>query len=87
MDTGVREKDVEATLDSPIWWRIPQDNEVMKAAQLGRPIVMARPNSKVSLEIREMARALAGIRARQKNKQRSGGGFARFMKPFLRKSA
>ncbi len=88
MDTGVREKDVEATLDSPIWWRIPQDNEVVKAAQLGRPIVMARPNSRVSLEVREMARALAGIRQRQKNRQRSGGGgLARLMRPFLRKSA
>ena len=87
MDTGVREKDVEATLDSPIWWRIPQDNEVVKAAQLGRPIVMARPNSRVSLEIREMARALAGIRQKQKNKQRGSGGLARLMTPFLRKSA
>ena len=62
MDTGVREKDVERTLDTELWWKIPQDNEVVKAAQLGRPIVMSRPNSRVSLEIREIARALAGIR-------------------------
>jgi len=86
MDTGVREKDVERTLDSTIWWRIPQDNEVMKAAQLGKPIVMSRPNSKVSTEIREMARALAGIRNKAKNKK-SGGGIASLLRPLFRKSA
>jgi pilus assembly protein CpaE len=75
MDTGVREKDVERTLDTELWWKIPQDNEVVKAAQLGRPIVMSRPNSRVSLEIREIARALAGIRQRAKAK-RGGGGFS-----------
>lgn len=74
MDTGVREKDVERTLDTELWWKIPQDNEVVKAAQLGRPIVMSKPNSRVSLEIREIARALAGIRQRSKA-QRRGGGF------------
>ncbi len=87
MDTGVRERDVERTLDSPLWWRIPQDNEVMKAAQLGRPIVMSRPNSKVSLEIREMARALAGVRNRSKSQKRQGGGLGGLLRPFLKKSA
>jgi len=85
MDTGVRERDVERTLDSPIWWRIPQDNEVVRAAQLGRPIVMSRPKSKVAVEIREIARALAGMRNRTR-KSRGEGGFGRLM-PFFRKSA
>ncbi|MBA4180702.1 MAG: hypothetical protein C0506_08960 [Anaerolinea sp.] len=87
MDTGVREKDVERTLDSPLWWRIPQDNEVVKAAQLGRPIVMSRPNSKVSLEIREMSRALAGIRNRTNTQKRGRGGLGKLIRPFFRKSA
>ncbi|MGI8927506.1 MAG: P-loop NTPase [Tepidiformaceae bacterium] len=87
MDTGVREKDIERTLDAPLWWRIPQDNEVMKAAQLGRPIVMSRPNSKVSLEIREMARALAGVRDRSKNQRRHGNGWGKIVRPLFRKSA
>ncbi len=86
IDTGVREKDVEQTLDSPLWWRIPQDAEVVKAAQLGRPIVMAKPNSRASLEIREMARALAGVRNRSKTQKRGGGGLKRFV-PFLRNAA
>ncbi|MEP7217173.1 MAG: P-loop NTPase [Anaerolineaceae bacterium] len=87
MDTGVREKDVERTLDSPLWWRIPQDQEVVKAAQLGRPIVMSRPNSKVSLEIREMARALAGIRHKTKSQKRGSGGFGKLIRPLFRRSA
>ena len=87
MDTGVREKDVERTLDSPLWWRIPQDQEVVKAAQLGRPIVMSRPNSKVSLEIREIARALSGIRNKTKAQKRGSGGFGKLLRPLFRKSA
>jgi pilus assembly protein CpaE len=87
MDTGVREKDVERTLDADLWWRIPMDNEVIKAAQLGRPIVMSRPNSKVSLEIRDIARALAGIRNKSKTTKRGGGGLSNLIRPFFRKSA
>jgi pilus assembly protein CpaE len=85
MDTGVREKDVERTLDCGLWWRIPQDNEVVKSAQLGRPIVLHRPNSKVSIEIREMARTLAGTR--QRSKQKRSGGLGGILRPFFKKSA
>ncbi len=86
VDSGVRERDVESTLDAPLWWRIPQDNEVVKAAQLGRPIVMSRPNSKVAVEIREMARALAGVRNRAR-KQKNRGPLARLMPTLFKKSA
>lgn len=87
MDTGVRESDVARTLDSPMWWRIPQDNEVVKAAQLGRPIVMNRPNSKASLALREIARALAGVRDRKADQKRNGGAFGKLVRPLFRKSA
>lgn len=92
IDTGVRERDVEQTLDAPLWWRIPQDNDVVKSAQIGKPIVMHRPNSKVSIEIREMARALAGVREKKpssisrRNASGGGGALARIF-PFLKKSA
>ena len=87
MDTGVREKDVERTLDCDLWWRIPQDNEVMKAGQLGRPIVMSRPNSKASIQIKDMARALAGVRNISKIQKKGGGGFGNILRPFFKKSA
>ena len=86
MDSGVREKDVEVTLDSPLWWKIPQDNDVIRSAQLGRPIVMNKPNSRVSLEVMEMARALAGVRKSTKSKK-SSGGIGKMLFPFLKKSA
>ncbi len=86
MDTGVNEDDVANTLDSPLWWRIPQDNEVMKAAQLGRPIVMSRPNGRASVQLREMARVIAGVSTHGAQK-RSAGGLARMLWPFARKSA
>ncbi|MGK2966778.1 MAG: P-loop NTPase [Tepidiformaceae bacterium] len=85
-DMGVNEKDVEQTLEAPIWWKIPHDNEVVKAAQLGRPIVMTRPNSRVSTEIREMSRSLAGVSVRQAAPKKRGG-FAKIIWPFFRKSA
>ncbi|MCS7294664.1 MAG: P-loop NTPase [Chloroflexota bacterium] len=85
MDTGVKEKDVERTLDSPLWWKIPQDIDVMKAGQLGRPIVMSRPNSKAAVEMREIARALAGIRNR--NRAAKGGGLGRLIRPLFKRSA
>jgi hypothetical protein len=48
---------------------------------------MSRPNSKVSLEIREIARALAGIRNRSKNQKHGGGGLGKLVRPLFRKSA
>ena len=48
---------------------------------------MSRPQSKVSVEIREMARALAGIRNRGKGARRGGGGIAKLLRPLFRKSA
>jgi len=87
-DTGVREKDVERTLDTDLWWKIPQDNEVVKAAQLGRPIVMSRPNSRVAVEIKDIARALAGIRQRGKAGKRGGGsGLGGILRLPFKKSA
>jgi MinD-like ATPase involved in chromosome partitioning or flagellar assembly len=59
----------------------------VKAAQLGRPIVMSRPNSKVSIEIRDIARALAGIRNRAKTKKGGGSGPLTGFLNRLRKSA
>jgi pilus assembly protein CpaE len=88
MDTGVRERDVEATLDAPLWWRIPQDNEVVKAAQIGRPIVMSRPNSKVASEIRDMAQALSGVRrARRQASRRNANMMSRIFPSIFKKSA
>ena len=41
---------------------------------------MSRPNSRVALEIREIARALAGIRQRSKAQRKGGFSLGRFFK-------
>src|SRR5690606_16344674 len=87
MDSGVNEKDVELTLDSPLWWKLPQDNEVLRASQLGKPIVQSKPNSRVALQIRDMSRSLAGIGPAAGRKRQSSGGLIRLLRPLFRKSA
>lgn len=89
MDTGVNEKDVELTLDSPLWWKLPQDNEVVRAAQLGKPIVMSRPKSRVSVQVRDMALQLTGVKAGAPNNSKapSDGLIVRLFRPLFKKSA
>jgi pilus assembly protein CpaE len=92
MDTGVNERDVEMTLDSPLWWKLPQDNEVVRAAQLGKPIVSSRPNSKVSVQLRNMALQLSGVKTSKgssfKSANNGGGGIiVRLFRPLFKKSA
>jgi pilus assembly protein CpaE len=92
MDTGVNERDVEMTLDSPLWWRLPQDNEVVRAAQLGKPIVSSRPNSRVSVQLRNMALQLSGVKTTKgssfKSASPGGGGIiVRLFRPLFKKSA
>jgi pilus assembly protein CpaE len=92
MDTGVNERDVELTLDSPLWWKLPQDNEVVRAAQLGKPIVSSRPNSRVSVQLRNMALQLSGVKATKgssfKSANTGGGGIiVRLFRPLFKKSA
>lgn len=88
MDTGVREEDVIRTLDSELWWRIPDDIEVMKSAQLGRPIVMNKPKARVSIELNNMALALAGVGGvSQRDYKRPRRKLLHMLWPFARRSA
>ena len=88
MDTGVKEEDVIRTLDSDLWWRIPDDIEVMKSAQLGRPIIMNKPKARVSAELTNMAKALAGVGGvSQGDYQRPRGKLLQLLWPFAKKSA
>jgi pilus assembly protein CpaE len=92
MDLGVREQVVERTLTTELWWKIPEDIEVARAGQIGRPIVISKPNTRVALEMRDMAASLAGVRRRpreeEKKKSRRGGlSLGRLIRPLFRKSA
>jgi len=58
---SVTEADVSKVLRREVFWSIPHDPEIASSAQLGTPVVIDRPYSKVSQAIRELAGALAGV--------------------------
>ena len=58
---SVREEDVRKVLRREVFWSLPHDEEISASAQLGTPVVIDRPQSRISETIREMAATLAGV--------------------------
>lgn len=56
----VRGEDLEVALKQKVFWHVPFDYEVTKAAQAGKPVVLARPRSKAAQSIFRLAVALSG---------------------------
>ena len=63
-------------LGRDVFWSIPYDRNISTATQLGMPVVVAKPQSKASESITEMAYALSGVRQQksQKTKEPQKGG-------------
>ncbi len=63
-------------LGRDVFWSIPYDRNISTATQLGMPVVVAKPQSKASESLVEMAYALSGVRQqrsqRAKEPQKSG---------------
>jgi pilus assembly protein CpaE len=68
---SIREADVARTLDYEIFWQIPFDAAASRSSQLGQPVVLASPRSKVSQNLGELARVIGGVK-QSAHKQRSG---------------
>ncbi len=64
---SVKEKDVVRTLEYEVFWQIPYDESVTKSTQLGQPIVLTKPNSRVGANLIDLARVIAGVRPRQRS--------------------
>lgn len=64
---SVKERDVVQTLEYEVFWQIPYDEAVTKSTQLGQPIVLTKPGSKVGANLIDLARMLGGVRPRQKS--------------------
>ena len=60
-NNGVEGADVMKVLQHEIFWSLPYDPEVVASAQAGHSLVIARPDSPVSLGIEEMAALLSGV--------------------------
>src|SRR6266508_3964162 len=71
---SVKDRDVVRTLEYDVFWQIPYDESVTKSTQLGHPIVLTKPNSKVGSSIIDLARLMGGVRVQKR------GMFDRFLK-------
>jgi pilus assembly protein CpaE len=67
---SIRDADIARTLDYEIFWQIPFDAAASRASQLGQPVVLSSPRSKVSQNLAELARVIGGVR-QQAHKPRS----------------
>jgi pilus assembly protein CpaE len=63
---SVKDRDVVRTLEYDVFWQIPYDESVTKSTQLGHPIVLTKPGSKVGSNIIDLARLMAGVRVPRK---------------------
>lgn len=64
---SVRDRDVERTLEYEVFWQIPYDESVTKSTQLGRPIVLTKPGSKVGSSIIDLASMIGGVHVQKKS--------------------
>ncbi len=55
-------------LGREVFWVVPYDRSISAATQLGMPVVVARPQSKASESMVEMAFAMSGVRQQQPQK-------------------
>src|SRR5581483_2844703 len=74
---SVKDRDVERTLEYEVFWQIPYDETVTKSTQLGQPIVLTKPGSKVGASLIDLARTMGGGKVQRKQ---SGGVLAKFLR-------
>ena len=67
--------DIKRALEREIFWHIPFDRNVSNSTQLGTPVVVSHPTSKVSESVVGMAYAISGAR-RPGGQARGGNGRA-----------
>ncbi len=57
---AIRTPDVSQIVRHDVFWEIPYDEQIIRATQIGRPVVTARPEARASNELRAMAAHLTG---------------------------
>jgi len=81
--SNVQPQEVKRMLGREVFWSIPYDRNISTATQLGMPVVVAKPQSRASESIVEMAYALSGVRqtkaAKPKEPAKGGGLFGRIL--------
>jgi len=57
---GVQLVDLEKAFDRPFFWDVPRDREVGRSIQIGRPLVLEKPDSPAARNILALASAIGG---------------------------
>lgn len=60
---GVRVGDIEQLLDGKVFWTVPFDRAVGACAQLGQPVVLAKPRAQAARNMAQLAVAITGTPA------------------------
>lgn len=76
----ISETDLQRALEREIYWRIPYDRAVSSSAQLGMPVVLAKPDSRASRNLIQLAHTIAGVTEVRHNR---GMGLLRRVMPSL----
>jgi pilus assembly protein CpaE len=61
---GVKSGDIEEVLNDRIFWTIPFDRSAVQMSQLGQPLLVAKPRSKISRNLENLGAALTGAKPR-----------------------
>jgi pilus assembly protein CpaE len=61
LSNSIHDVDVVRALDHEIYWQVPFDLAVSRAGQIGMPVVLASPRSKVAQNLADLARAISGM--------------------------
>lgn len=65
---------IEKTIDYPIFWRIPNQNysQILKSINVGNPISIMLPRSKISISFSDIAKNLNGSHVNPQNEEVNG---------------
>ena len=81
--SNVQPNEVKRMLGREVFWSIPYDRNISTATQLGMPVVVAKPQSRASESVVEMAHALSGVKQgqvqRPKDSAQKSGLLSRFL--------
>ncbi len=58
---AIRTPDVSQIVRHDVFWEIPYDEQIIRATQIGRPVVTARPEATASHELRAMTARITGL--------------------------
>ncbi len=72
--SNVQPQEVKRMLGREVYWSIPYDRNISTATQLGMPVVVAKPTSKASESMVEMAYTLSGVHEQQGSGDQKQGG-------------